>query len=73
MSKKRIIANHNLEHIVLNDIKQMDGDAYEGLIEYMYGVRITNNENETYTLDPHDMGESIEDIFGDNIKLFEKE
>ncbi len=72
-SNKRIIADHNLEAIILKDIKEMDGDVYEGLIEYMYGVRVINNGDETYTLEPHDMDENIEDVFGDNIKLFEKE
>ena len=72
MSKKRKIANHNLEHIILNDIKQMDGDAFEDLIAYLYGVKVTNNEDETYTLETQEEDVTLEDIFGDiNIQLFE--
>ena len=76
MSKTKVnITNDNLEHIVLNDIKQMDGDAFRNLVEYLYGVNVSLNEDETYTIEPNDdnVDLSLKDIFGDNFQLFKKQ
>ena len=71
--RKRKITDDNMEHIILNDIKQMDGDALEDLISYMYSVKVSKNEDETFNIETQDTTQSVEDIVGDNIKLFEKE
>lgn len=71
-TKKRI-SDDNLEHIVLNDIKEMDKDVFAGLVEYLYCVKVTANEDESYTIENEDEILNLEDVFGDNIKLFDEE
>jgi len=67
----RQITNGNLEHLVLNDIKEMDMDAFCDLVGYMYGVPCDyDHELETFKVSAP-KGLTLEDIFGDNIKLFE--
>lgn len=67
MSKKRKISHHNLEHIILNEIKQMDSDFFESVVEYIYGhcIKVTKNkEEETYEAESTN-GMDIEELFGE--------
>ena len=58
------IGQDELTERIIKDIKEMDADVFEGLIEYIYNVRATYDpDNETVILTSHDNGLNISDIF----------
>lgn len=73
MSKTRKISDSNLEHIVLNDLKQADRDVFIDAVEHLYPVKVEFDvENETYEVTPTDENQTIKEIFGDKYEtLFE--
>lgn len=79
MSKTRKITDYNIIDIICRDIKQMDADSLEVLIEHMYPVKATydpETELIELTIDPLkiDNSISIEEIFGEkDMKLFEED
>jgi len=77
MSKKRTISDHNIIDIIQRDIKEMDSDNLEALIEHMYPVKATYNpetELVEIVVEQSQVGVSVEEIFGEtNSKLFEDE
>jgi len=75
MSKTKKISDSNLEHIVLNDLKQADRDVFIEAVEHLYPVTVEFDEDsEEYTLTPTDEEQTLEQIFGDkHLTLFEDE
>jgi len=77
MSNKRKIADHNIVDIICRDIKEMDADSLEELIEHIYPVKATydpETELVEIEIDTTQINGSIESTFGvTNIKLFESE
>ncbi len=73
MSKTKRISDSNLEHIVLNDIKQADQDVFCDLVEHLYPVKVEyDHVAEIYIVTPTDEKQTLEEIFGDKLStLFE--
>lgn len=64
---KLIVFDKEIQHRIIEDIKEMDADMFQALIEFMYPVKAKLNDDGMIELEPSEdyksQGLNLKDIF----------